>query len=75
MERDDPAYRGQSEYTPFFLKIYDDRELEFADCLAWLVTLANCTGIDLDRAIQRKYGSGCPGCHATPCSCTREYKP
>lgn len=23
MERDDPAYRGQSEYTPFFLKIYD----------------------------------------------------
>ena len=23
MQRDDPAYRGQSEYTPFFLKIYD----------------------------------------------------
>jgi len=23
MERDDPAYRGQSEYTPFFLRIYD----------------------------------------------------
>jgi SAM-dependent methyltransferase len=23
MERDDPAYGGQSEYTPFFLRIYD----------------------------------------------------
>jgi SAM-dependent methyltransferase len=23
MERDDPAYPGQSEYTPFFLRIYD----------------------------------------------------
>jgi SAM-dependent methyltransferase len=23
MERDDPAYAGQSEYTPFFLRIYD----------------------------------------------------
>ena len=23
MDRDDPAYAGQSEYTPFFLRIYD----------------------------------------------------
>ena len=23
MERDDPAYKGQREYTPFFLRIYD----------------------------------------------------
>ena len=23
MDRDNPAYRGQSEYTPLFLKIYD----------------------------------------------------
>ena len=23
MDQDDPAYRGQSEYTPFFLRIYD----------------------------------------------------
>jgi len=22
MERDDPAYRGQREYTPLFLRIY-----------------------------------------------------
>ncbi|MGH2394333.1 MAG: hypothetical protein ACRDGH_12730, partial [Candidatus Limnocylindria bacterium] len=23
MEPDDPAYRGQGEYSPFFLRIYD----------------------------------------------------
>ena len=23
MKPEDPAYRGQREYTPFFLKIYD----------------------------------------------------
>jgi NTP pyrophosphatase (non-canonical NTP hydrolase) len=53
----------------------EERELEFADCLAWLVTLANCSGVDLSRAIDRKYGDGCPGCRQTPCTCTREYKP
>ena len=53
----------------------DERELEFADCLAWLVTLANCSGVDLERAIEKKYGTGCPGCQTIPCSCTREYKP
>ena len=29
MQPDDPAYRGQSEYTPFFLKIYDPVILGF----------------------------------------------
>ncbi|HIA71958.1 MAG TPA: hypothetical protein EYO01_04590, partial [Phycisphaerales bacterium] len=28
---------------------------EFADVLAWLVTLANITEIDLTQAIQNKY--------------------
>ena len=55
-----------------------DREettLEFADVLAWLVTLANCRGIDLSEAIERKYGMGCPGCGATPCVCGLSNKP
>jgi NTP pyrophosphatase (non-canonical NTP hydrolase) len=49
-----------------------DREnlkLEFADVLAWLATLANIAGVDLDDAMRRKYGSGCPKCLATPCAC------
>ncbi len=35
MERDDPAYRGQSEYTPFFLKIYDPVVLGFFTPVLW----------------------------------------
>lgn len=30
-------------------------EEEFADVLAWLTTLANITGVDLEQAVQRKY--------------------
>lgn len=43
--------------------------LEFADVLAWLVTLANIAGVDLDDAVRRKYGAGCPKCGRTPCAC------
>lgn len=53
----------------------EERVLEFADVLAWLVTLANCTGVDLDEAVRRKYGGGCPGCGKTPCACGTKDKP
>lgn len=35
MERDDPAYGGQSEYTPFFLRIYDPVVLGFFTRVVW----------------------------------------
>lgn len=41
---------------------------EFADVLAWLVTLANVEGIDLEDAI-KKFTSGCPGCGEMTCRC------
>lgn len=41
---------------------------EFADVLAWLVTLANVEGIDLEEAI-RKFTGGCPGCGQMVCRC------
>ena len=41
---------------------------EFADCLAWLSTLASLAGVKLEDAI-KKYDRGCPYCHTTPCSC------
>ncbi len=44
-------------------------EAEFADVFAWLVSLANINGIDMEAAV-RKYASGCPACGAIPCSCT-----
>jgi len=50
---------------------HDDRknlEEEFADVLAWLVTLANVEDIDLEQAV-RKFTGGCPGCGQMACRC------
>ena len=49
--------------------------LEMADVLAWLATLANIRGVDLDAAVRAKYGDGCPGCAAVPCVCDPAEKP
>jgi NTP pyrophosphatase (non-canonical NTP hydrolase) len=49
--------------------------LEFADVLAWLATLANIAGVDLEDAVRLKYGSGCPKCAKTPCECGAVTKP
>jgi len=52
-----------------------ERAAEFADVLAWLATLANTVGVDLDQAVREKYGSGCPGCRQMPCECDQAEKP
>ena len=44
------------------------REHEFADVLAWLASLAEQAGVDLEAAAAR-YAQGCPRCGDTPCSC------
>ena len=54
---------------------HDERVLEFADVLAWLATLANIAGVDLEEAVRRKYGTGCPNCRKTPCECGSAEKP
>ena len=41
---------------------------EFSDVMAWLVTLANVEGVDLDEALS-KYANGCPGCGQMVCTC------
>jgi NTP pyrophosphatase (non-canonical NTP hydrolase) len=51
-----------------------DRAAEFADVLAWLGTLANIAGVDLDAAVRAKYGGGCPGCRRVPCVCDQAEK-
>lgn len=45
-------------------------QAEFADCLAWLATLASLRGVDLSEAAWRKYRDGCPRCGGVPCSCS-----
>jgi NTP pyrophosphatase (non-canonical NTP hydrolase) len=50
----------------------DDKEAieeEFADVIAWLASLANITGIDIEKAAIEKYSGKCPKCQKTPCQC------
>ena len=54
---------------------HEDRLEEFADVLAWLTTIANVVGVDLNEAVTRKYGAGCPGCGQFVCTCPDEGKP
>ena len=41
---------------------------ELGDVLAWLGSLANVVGIDLEEAAER-YATGCPKCGRSPCMC------
>lgn len=54
------AMRGKGPHT---------KEEEFADVLAWLASLANVAGVDLERALLAKYPMRCPRCGANPCRC------
>lgn len=54
---------------------HDETAAEFADVLAWLVTLANTAGVDLEAAVQAKYGGGCSRCGQNPCTCDPAKKP
>ena len=45
-----------------------EAEAEFADCLAWLATLASLADVELEQAIA-KYDRGCPVCGHAPCTC------
>src|SRR5579859_4226066 len=53
----------------------DELAREFADVLAWLATIANVAGIDLQQAVLDKYGRGCPGCGQFVCRCEMSEKP
>jgi len=49
----------------------DERALasEFADVLAWLASLANVVGVDLEEAFLTKYPGRCPKCGRAVCAC------
>jgi NTP pyrophosphatase (non-canonical NTP hydrolase) len=46
----------------------DNLEHEFGDVLAWLTSLANLEGVDLEQAVAR-YAETCPRCGDAPCGC------
>jgi len=45
-----------------------DRAHEVGDVLAWLTSVANLAGVDLQDAVAR-YARGCPRCGGRPCGC------
>ena len=47
----------------------EELQKEFADVIAWLASLANITGVDLERAAVAKYNHKCPKCGRSPCEC------
>jgi NTP pyrophosphatase (non-canonical NTP hydrolase) len=48
----------------------EETEREIADVMAWLSSLANLLGIDLEKAALNKYPHFCPKCEKAPCQCT-----
>jgi len=48
---------------------HEEKRREFADVVAWLVTLANINDVNLTETLRDKYGSGCPGCGKMVCNC------
>ena len=42
---------------------------EMADVLAWMVSVANLLGIDLETEVLKKYPRVCPLCSSKPCIC------
>jgi len=46
---------------------------EFADVFAWLCTMANLVGVDLEEAVLAKYERGCPRCGLKPCECKEAF--
>jgi NTP pyrophosphatase (non-canonical NTP hydrolase) len=46
----------------------DELAHELSDVLAWLASVANLAGVDLESAVAR-YAEGCPKCGASPCTC------
>ena len=45
-------------------------ENEFADVIAWLASLANVVGVNLEKASLNKYNGKCPKCKQSPCQCS-----
>jgi NTP pyrophosphatase (non-canonical NTP hydrolase) len=42
---------------------------EFADVVAWVVSLANQMDVDLAAAVGERYADGCARCRSMPCTC------
>ena len=47
-------------------------EEETADVAGWLLGVANLFGVDSQKAVESRYGKGCPTCGRAVCVCTEQ---
>ena len=57
------------ELTRAYRRGEDQVGKEMADVLAWMVSVANLLGIDLEAEVLKKYPRTCPLCSSNPCTC------
>jgi NTP pyrophosphatase (non-canonical NTP hydrolase) len=57
------------ELTRAYRRKEDNVGKEMADVLAWMVSVANLLGIDLESEVLKKYPRACPLCSSSPCTC------
>ena len=57
------------ELTRAYRRKEDHVGEEMADVLAWMVSVANLLGIDLETEVLKKYPRVCPLCSSIPCEC------
>jgi len=57
------------ELTRAYRRGEDQVGKEMADVLAWMVSVANLLGIDLEAEVLKKYPRACPLCSSSPCTC------
>lgn len=50
-------------------EVKQEYALELADALAWTIATASLLGVDLQSAVEFRYGTGCGSCLNIPCSC------
>jgi len=49
----------------------EEKSEECADVLAWLFSVANLSGVEMEEAVT-KYAGGCPACKKMPCECAEK---
>lgn len=60
---------GPDTLTP--LGFSQEMKGELADLLTWVLTVAYVAEIDLEKAMEQRYGNGCPTCRGRVCACPR----
>ncbi|MBI4033525.1 hypothetical protein HY379_00830 [Candidatus Saccharibacteria bacterium] len=50
-------------------EVKDKYSLELADTMAWTIAAASMLRVDLQKAVEKRYGNGCRACNQIPCVC------